>query len=66
MTTKKISDVKTFKRKADEARNLPISKEDIDRINEISREVEREENQVEETDLPKIAKQSDDSISAQQ
>ncbi|PIP89138.1 MAG: hypothetical protein COW01_00160 [Bdellovibrionales bacterium CG12_big_fil_rev_8_21_14_0_65_38_15] len=65
MTTKRISDVEAFKKDSDKARNLPISEEQIKRINEIAREAELEENEMDETSLPKIAKRPDDSISAQ-
>ncbi len=63
MYTKKISDVEAFKRESDKARNIPLSKEDIKRINEIAREAELEENEYEESDLPLTAKDTNESNS---
>lgn len=65
MTTKIISDVEAFKRESDKARNLPHTKEEITRIRDLIREAELEEAEMEEGDLPKIAKRPDDSITAQ-
>lgn len=63
MYTKKISDVEAFKRESDKARNIPLSREDIKRINEIAREAELEENEFEENDLPLTAKDTNKSNS---
>jgi hypothetical protein len=63
--TKKISDVEAFKRESDKARNLPHTKEEIARIKDLIREAELEEAEMDEVNLPKIAKRPDDSISAQ-
>lgn len=64
MNTKKISDVEAFKKESDKARNIPLSKEDIKRINEICREVEIEESESEDNNLPLTAKNIEDSNSA--
>lgn len=64
MNTKKISDIEAFKKESDRARNIPLSKEDIKRINEICREVEIEENESEDSNLPLTAKNIEDSNSA--
>ena len=64
MNTKKISDVEAFKKESDMARNIPLSKEDIKRINEICREAEIEENESEDNNLPLTAKKIEDSNSA--
>ena len=64
MNTKKISDVEAFKKESDMARNIPLSKEDIKRINEICREAEIEENESEDNNLPITAKNIENSNSA--
>ena len=64
MNTKKISDVEAFKKESNMARNIPLSKEDIKRINEICREAEIEENESEDNNLPLTAKKIEDSNSA--
>lgn len=64
MNTKKISDVEAFKKESDKARNIPLTKEDIKRINEICHEVEIEENESEDNNLPLTAKNIEDSNSA--
>jgi hypothetical protein len=51
MSTKKISDVEAFKKVSDKARNIPLTKEDIKRINDICYEVETEENESEDNNL---------------
>ncbi|MDO9181026.1 MAG: hypothetical protein Q7U04_01395 [Bacteriovorax sp.] len=63
MNAIKISDVEAFKRESDKARNIPLSKEDIKRINEIAREAELEENEYDESNLPLTAKDTDESSS---
>ena len=64
MNTKKISDVEAFKKESNMARNIPLSKEDIKRINEICREAEIEENESEDNNLPITAKNIENSNSA--
>lgn len=63
MNPKKISDVEAFKKESDKARNIPLTKEDIKRINEICYEVELEENESEDHNLPLSAKNIEDSNS---
>jgi hypothetical protein len=64
METKKIGDIDAFKRESDKARNLSISKEDVDRINEICREVEVEENEIEDSNLSIVAKEKESTSSS--
>jgi hypothetical protein len=62
MNTKKISDVEAFKKESDKARIIPLTKKDLKRINEICHEVEIEENESQDNNLPLIAKNIEDSI----
>lgn len=66
MTKNKKNDFNTFVQNAEEIRKRPLSKEDIDRINEISKRVEIEENESnQEFDIPVAAKERNESSSAQ-
>ncbi len=64
MNTKKISDVEAFKRESDKARNIPLSQEDIKRINDLAREVEKEESENNEDDFSIVAKNKIDTESS--
>lgn len=63
--TKKISDVEAFKEESNKARNLSHTKEEIARIKDLIHEAELEEAEMDEGDLPKIAKRPDGSASVQ-
>lgn len=42
LKSKQVSDVEAFKRESDKARNIPLSQEDIKRINDLAREVDNQ------------------------
>lgn len=64
MENKNISDVDAFIEEADKGRNIPLSKEDIKRINDLSREVDSVESEIEDDVLSIVAKEKNDSESA--
>lgn len=56
MNTKQISDVEAFVNETEKARNIPLSKEDIKRINDLAREVESEDSDTDDETLSIVAK----------
>ncbi len=63
MAKKKINDFERFVKESERIRKRPISPEDIERINEISKRVEIEEGQEseDEIDIPAVAKEREKS-----
>lgn len=62
MNTKQISDVEAFVNETEKARKIPLSKEDIKRINDLAREVESEDSDTDES-LSIVAKGQGESSS---
>lgn len=56
MNTKQISDVEAFVNETEKARKIPLSKEDIKRINDLAREVESEDSDTDEESISIVAK----------
>lgn len=56
MNTKQISDVEAFVNETEKARKMPLSKEDIKRINDLAREVENEDSDTDEESISIVAK----------
>ncbi|AUN97646.1 hypothetical protein C0V70_05855 [Bacteriovorax stolpii] len=56
MNTKQISDVEAFVNETEKARKIPLSKEDIKRINDLAREVENEDSDTDEESISIVAK----------
>lgn len=63
MNIKKISDVETFVNETVKARKIPLSKEEIKRINDLVREVESEDLETEDENFSIGAKAQVDSNS---
>ena len=61
MENKNISDVDAFIEEAEKGRNIPLSKEDIKRINDLSREVDSVESEIEDDVISIVAKEKNDS-----
>jgi len=63
MTIKKttINDLEAFIEDSTKAHNIPLSKEDINRINQISQEAEIEESS-DDMEIPFVAKDNNDSL----
>lgn len=64
MENKNISDVDAFIEETEKGRNIPLSKEDIKRINDLSREVDSVESETEDDVISIVAKEKNDSESA--
>ena len=64
MVNKNIRDVDAFIEEAEKGRNIPLSKEDIKRINDLSREAEKEESEIEDDVISIVAREKNDSESA--
>lgn len=56
MSSKQISDVEAFVNETEKARKIPLSKEDIKRINDLAREVESEDSDTDDESLSIVAK----------
>jgi hypothetical protein len=63
MSSKQISDVEAFVNETEKARKMPLSKEDIKRINDLAREVESEDSDTDDESLSIVAKGQDESNS---
>jgi hypothetical protein len=64
MKKKNICDVDAFIEEAEKGRKMPLSKEDIKRINDLSREIEKEEAEIEDDIISIVAKGKTESDSA--
>jgi hypothetical protein len=63
MNSKQVSDVVAFVDETEKGRKIPLSKEEIKRINDLSREVENEDSDIDEESLAIVAKGQDESNS---